>query len=55
MMDFFDTTNPGGGALQRAQAQDIVIHNIFWINDREADANANLFIPFRLKNKAKKL
>ncbi|CAF1001465.1 unnamed protein product, partial [Brachionus calyciflorus] len=47
MINFFDTTYPGGGALQRLQARDIVLHNIFWINDREPDINQNLFIPFR--------
>ena len=51
MLEFFGTTNPGGGELQRQQALDIVVHNIFWINDREPDIQQNLFLPFRINKK----
>jgi hypothetical protein len=46
MEEFFLTTSPGAGAYQRIQALDIVLHNIFWVIDREEDMKENLFIPF---------
>ena len=47
---FFELTDAGAGELQRLQTLDIVVHNIFWILDREPDIIQNLFIP--AKNRA---
>jgi hypothetical protein len=46
MRDFFLTSEAGAGQLQRTQALDIVLHNVFWVDIKELDLLENLVGPF---------
>ena len=38
-------SNPGVGSSQRQQALEVVLHNIFWVENKEHDIVKNLFEP----------
>ena len=48
MNRFFDSTNPGVGSSQRQQALEIVLHNVFWVENKEQDIVKNLFEPRKM-------
>ena len=45
MAEFFSLTDPGAGTLQRQQAYDTVLYNVFWIEKKEQEIINSFFGP----------